>query len=119
MRKDRDIVPGERSRHLPQGRERITGTLERVSGLGHIRRHVALECLDGFEFLLMPDPPDKRDIDGLSIDVAVEVEQEHFQQRGSVVEHRTAAETRNAVMASAANVCSYSVDAVLETTRGA
>src|SRR5262245_49695204 len=65
MRKGRDIVPGERPLHLPQDRERIAGTLERVTGLGHIRGHVAFERLDGFKLLLMPDPPDERDINGL------------------------------------------------------
>src|SRR6185437_10415407 len=50
-----------------------------------------------------------------AIEVAVEVEQEHFQQRRASVEHRPHAEAGDAVMAFAADANAHRVDAVLET----
>ena len=51
----------------------------------------------------------------LPVEIAVKVEQEHLEQGRSVVEHRPAAEARDAVMTFSRNASAHSVNAVLET----
>src|SRR5262249_14520760 len=51
---------------------------------------------------------------GLAIEIAVEIEQEHFEQDGAYVEHRPAAEIRNAVVASFANPDAHGINSVAE-----
>ena len=76
---------------------------------------MALEGFDRVEFLLVADPADEGDIDRLPVKVAVKIEQEDLEQRCAVIEHRAAAEARDAVMAFARDVDAHRIDAVLET----
>ena len=66
------------------------------------------------ELLLVADPADQGDVDRLPVEVAVEVEQEHFEQRRAVVERRPAAEIGDAVIAHVADADAHRIDAVLE-----
>src|SRR6185437_9642217 len=112
-------LPRKRGRdkksNLPQHRENLAGALERIAGLRAVAHHLALEHIDRFEFLLVADPPDEGDVDRPAIEVAVEVEQEHFQEGRAVVEHRPHAEAGDAIMALAADANAHGIDAVLET----
>ena len=53
----------------------------------------------------------------LPVEIAVEVEQEHLQQRRAAVEHRPHAEIGHAVVALAGDADAHRVDAVLEAAR--
>ena len=85
-----------------------------TKGLRRVGHHVALEVIDRGEFQFGPDPADDGDIDALAVEVAVEIEQEHFQQRRAGVEHRPYAETGDAVIALAGDRHPHRIDAVLE-----
>src|SRR6185437_9485030 len=105
---------GDKKSNLPQHRESLARPLERIAGLRAVGHHLALEHIDRFEFLLVADPADEGDVDRPAIEVAVEVEQEHFQEGRAGVEHRPHAEAGDAVMAFAADCDAHGVDAVLE-----
>src|SRR5512140_3809973 len=77
---------------LAQLGERLAGALERVARLRGVGHHLALEGLDLLELLLVADPADQRDVKRVPVQVAVEVEQEHLEQRRAVVEGRPPAE---------------------------
>src|SRR5690242_17180656 len=79
---------------------------------------MALERLDRFEFLLLSNPSDEGDIDRLAVEVVIEVEEIHLEQRRAVVEHRPAAEAGNAVMTDAGDIDAHRIDAVLEPAGG-
>src|SRR5271169_3627619 len=66
------------------------------------------------EFRLFPDEADEGDVEGLAIEVAIEIEQEGFQERRAIVEGRAAAEARDAVDPLAATADPHRIDAVLE-----
>ena len=53
--------------------------------------------VDAVEFQLVADEGDEGDVELGAVEVALEVEQEDFEQRRAVVEGRAAAETRDAV----------------------
>ncbi len=66
------------------------------------------------ELELVPDPVDEGDVDRLAVEVAGEIEQEHFEQHGADVEHRPAAEARDPVVAAPADADAHRVDAVAQ-----
>src|SRR5215217_4100394 len=66
---------------------------------GAVVIHLAYQRLDGVEFQLVTDETDEGDVEHSAIEVALEVEQEHFEQRRAIVEGRAAAEARNRIEA--------------------
>ena len=55
---------------------------------------------------------------GLAVEVAGEIEQEDFEQHRAAVEHRPAAEARDAVIAPAADPDAHRIDAVRSPQAG-
>src|ERR1700750_1879925 len=98
--------------------ERISGTLERIARLRRVAGHMALEGFDRVELLLVANPPDEGDVDRLTVEIAVKVEQKYLEQRCSVIEHRPAAEARNPVMTVPLDLHAHPVDALLEPAGG-
>src|SRR5262249_2284441 len=78
------------------------------------RRHLAPERLNRLEFLLVTDPAYEGDINGLPVQVGVEVEQEHFEQGRAIIEHWAAAEARHAILTLAADIGPHGINAMLE-----
>src|SRR5204863_1977802 len=80
--------------------------------------HLAYQRFDGVEFQLVPDETDEGDVEHGAIEVALEVEHEHFEQRRAVIKSRTAAEARDRVephlVVSLAAADPHGIDAVLE-----
>ncbi len=62
----------------------------------------------------MAQPADESDVDRPPVKLAVEIEQEHFQQRRGRLKHRPQAETRHAVVALAVDAGTHRIDAMLE-----
>ena len=62
----------------------------------------------------MADPADEGDVDRLPVELGVEVEQEDFEQRRAVVEHRPHPEAGDAGIAHVADADADRIDAVLE-----
>ena len=71
---------------------------ERCPGRDAVAIHLFDQCLSGLEFFFAPDPGGKLDIDRLAVEIASEIENEHFQKRRSVVEGRPAPIRRDRVM---------------------
>ena len=67
------------------------------AGPGAVVVHLPDQRVDAVELQFVADEADKGDIERGAIEVALEVEQEHFQQRRAIVEGRTAAEACDAV----------------------
>ena len=76
--------------------------------------HAPHQIVDGIELHLRPDPFDERHVDRLSVEIAGKIEQEDFEQHGADVEHRAAAETRDAVMPASADVDAHGIDSMPE-----
>src|SRR6185312_6787141 len=77
--------------------------------------HAANEIIDRRKHLFLPDPVDKRDIDGLPVEVAGKIEQENFEQHRAAVEHRPSPEARDPVMPPAADPDAHRIDAVAQS----
>src|SRR3954469_20735969 len=73
-----------------------------------------LEVIDGFEFLLGAYPGDESDVEALPVKFAGKIEQEHFEQRRTVVEGRPPAEAGDAVNQPATDPGAHRIDAVLQ-----
>ena len=95
-------------------RKRAGCRRQRGAGPGAVVVHLAHQRLDAVEFQFIADEGDEGDIQRCPVEVALEVEQEHFQQRRAVVEGRAAAETGDAVEQLAVMADPHRIDAVLE-----
>src|SRR6202453_1670631 len=76
--------------------------------------HLAYERVQAVELQFLAEESDEGDVEAAAINVALEVEQEDFQQRRAIVEGRTPAKTRDPVEAPVAQADAHRIDAVLE-----
>src|SRR5262245_46830586 len=74
------------------GRERSGRGGKRRAGALAVVRHPGGQLRDAGEFHLLTDPGDERDVESAAIEVAGEIEQEHFEEWRRGREHRPAAE---------------------------
>jgi len=70
--------------------------------------------VDRVELQFVADEGDEGDIECRSIEIALEIEQEYFQQRRAIVEGRAAAEAGDAIKALGTPADPHRIDAVLE-----
>src|ERR1700692_46765 len=66
------------------------------------------------ELQFVADEADEGDIERCAIEIAAEVEQEHFEQRRAIIEGRAAAEARHAIEPLGTAADPHRIDAVLE-----
>src|SRR5215813_9896818 len=93
-------------------RKRALRARQRDAGDAAVLVHAAYELLDAVELELVPDPVDEGDVDHLAVEIAGEIEQEHFEQHGADIEHRPTPEARNAIIARVPDADTHRIDAV-------
>src|SRR5258708_623369 len=102
----------------PEPRKRVRGGCERRAGPGAVVVHLLHQRIDPVELQLVADEADEGDIERRAIEIAREIEQEHFEQWRAIVEGRAAAEARHAIeshlILSLAPSDPHRIDAVLE-----
>src|SRR5260370_27065636 len=91
------------SAHHTERRKSIAGALERHLADPAILLHPADQIIDRVEREFWPDPRDHRHVEAAVVEVAGEIEQKHFEQHHSGVEHRPPAEIRHAIEPPAAD----------------
>src|SRR5260370_27081151 len=96
--------PGKRVRRGGQGR----------AGFGAVVVHLPDQRIDAVELQFVADEADEGDVEHCAIEIALEVEQEHFEQGRAIVEGRAAAEARHATEALGTASDPHRIDAVLE-----
>src|SRR5207302_271091 len=76
--------------------------------------HALDQLRDAAETQLRTDPIQESDVEHAAIEVARKVEQEHFQDRLTVVEHRPAAKARHALVAALADADTHGINPKFE-----
>src|SRR5712692_10163681 len=75
----------------------IAASRRRGAGAGAVVIHLAHQLFHAVERQFVADKGDEGDVQRRSIEIALEIEQEDFQQRCAIVEGRAAAKTRYAI----------------------
>src|SRR5271155_151307 len=86
-----------------------------LAGAAAVLIHLANERVETIELQFFAKEGDEGDVQAAAIEVALEIEQEDFQQRRAVVESRAAAKTRHPVEALITLTDAHRIDTVLET----
>src|SRR5882757_4656239 len=82
--------------------------------LGAVVVHLAHQRVGAVELQLVADEGDEGDVQRRPVKIALEIEQEYFQQRRAIVEGRAAAEACDAIEALGTTADPHRIDAVLE-----
>src|SRR5882757_2732355 len=120
------LRPGDRARRRASSAFRSC-SIDRSESWKHIWRrgegrarggavviHLAYQRLNGVEFQLVANETDEGDVEDVAVEVALEIEQEHFEQRRAIVEGRATAVAGDTIDARGPAADPHRIDAVLE-----